>query len=160
MRIRIAVLLAIFLAGMILMGQTAEANRLRVTAIPTSTLFVTSTPVPSFTPSEAVKATNTPFLRTIVIPSVMKHFVVTPIPPGTASVFVSCTNCTSIYYSYAVPYDIRRGYTYSGSTLSVPAGTSLYTKPVVGWGKSCSPESNTTTVQAGYNRIPNFVCEE
>lgn len=188
MRIRIATLLAILVCALIFVDHTAEASwPWDKTATPTATGFVTSTPVPSFTPtptpqptstptrvrrtatrfvtstpvpSFTPEPTNTPFLSTTVQPSVEKRFVVTAIPPGTADVYVSCAECSSIYYSYSVPYDMRRGYTFSGSTLSVPAGTSLYTKPVVGFGKVCTPESDRRTVSAGYNRIPHFVCSD
>lgn len=192
MRFRIVTAMVILVFSMIFMGQEANAAWPWSTATPTATRFVTSTPVPSFTPTPRIRATptatrfvtstpvavitqtrfvtstpvpsftpeptNTPFLRTTVQPSVEKHFVVTAIPPQTASVYVSCTFCTSIYYSYPVPYDMRRGFTYSGSTISVPAGTSLYTKPVVGFGIVCMPESDRSDVSAGYNRIPDFFC--
>jgi len=166
MPIRIATLLAILACSMIFMGQakaeqwlTATATRvvLNTPYVPISTPLARVTP--KVEPTDQPAPTNTPFLSIRYLPSVSKHFVVTPIPPSTAVVFVSCTNCTSIYYKYDVPYDVVRGYTFSGSTISVPAGTSLYTKPVVGWGKSCIPSSDERVVYAGYNRIPDFFCE-
>lgn len=148
---------------------TSTPTRVR----PTATRVMLNTPVvPVLTPiaraTEWAKqqetstqvATSTPFLSVTVQPSVEKQFVVTPIPAGVGTVYVSCNFCTSIYYSYPIRFDMRRGYTFSGSTLSVPVGASLYVEPNVGFGKSCAPSSARITVQEGYNSVEKFACTD